>query len=73
MWRPGRAGGTTGWSAVAGTGPSARRSPACWPGPASVLGYIPAGTTNDFSRNLGLPRGVEKAAATAAAGFPPPL
>ena len=22
-----------------------------------VLGYIPAGTTNDFSRNLGLPRG----------------
>ncbi len=37
-----------------------------------VLGYIPAGTTNDFSRNLGLPRGVEKAAATAAAGFPRP-
>ncbi len=35
-----------------------------------VLGYIPAGTTNDFSRNLGLPKGMEKAAATAAAGVP---
>ena len=33
-----------------------------------VLGYIPAGTTNDFSKNLGLPRGVEKAAATAVGG-----
>ena len=32
------------------------------------LGYIPAGTTNDFSKNLGLPRGIEKAAATAVAG-----
>ena len=37
-----------------------------------VLGYIPAGTTNDFSKNLSLPRGVEKAAATAAAGVPRP-
>ncbi|WP_294475180.1 YegS/Rv2252/BmrU family lipid kinase [uncultured Intestinimonas sp.] len=37
-----------------------------------VLGYIPAGTTNDFSKNLGLPRGVENAAATAAAGVPRP-
>ncbi len=35
-----------------------------------VLGYIPAGTTNDFSKNLGLPRGVEKAAATAVEGTP---
>ena len=37
-----------------------------------VLGYIPAGTTNDFSKNLGPPRGVENAAATAAAGVPRP-
>ena len=37
-----------------------------------VLGYIPAGTTNDFSKNLGLPRGVEKAAATAVEGTPRP-
>ena len=35
-----------------------------------VLGYIPAGTTNDFSKNLGLPRGVEKAAAAAVEGTP---
>lgn len=35
-----------------------------------VLGYIPTGTTNDFSRNLCLPRGLEQAAAVAAAGFP---
>ena len=35
-----------------------------------VLGYIPAGTTNDFSKNLGLPRGVEKAAAVAVEGTP---
>ena len=33
-----------------------------------VLGYIPAGTTNVFSKNLGLPRGVEKAAVTAVEG-----
>lgn len=37
-----------------------------------VLGYIPAGTTNDFSKNLGLPRGVEKAAAAAVKGTPRP-
>ncbi len=35
-----------------------------------VLGYIPAGTTNDFSRNLALPKGMGEAAAVAAAGFP---
>lgn len=33
-----------------------------------VLGYIPAGTTNDFSRNLDLPRDMAKAALVAAAG-----
>ena len=37
-----------------------------------VLGYIPAGTTNDFAKNLGLPRGVEKVAAVAAEGTPRP-
>ena len=37
-----------------------------------VLGYVPAGTTNDFAKNLGLPRGVEKAAAVAAEGPPRP-
>lgn len=37
-----------------------------------VLGYIPAGTTNDFSKNLGLPRGLEKAAVTAVEGVPRP-
>lgn len=37
-----------------------------------ALGYIPAGTTNDFSKNLGLPRGLEKAAATAVEGIPRP-
>ena len=37
-----------------------------------VLGYVPAGTTNDFAKNLGLPRGVEKAAAVAAEGTPRP-
>ena len=37
-----------------------------------VLGYIPAGTTNDFAKNLGLPRGVEKAAVTAMEGTPRP-
>lgn len=35
-----------------------------------VLGYIPTGTTNDFSRNLALPRGMEAAAAVAAGGYP---
>lgn len=33
-----------------------------------VLGYIPAGTTNDFSRNLSLPRGPERLAQTACGG-----
>ncbi|MEG2958579.1 MAG: YegS/Rv2252/BmrU family lipid kinase [Oscillospiraceae bacterium] len=37
-----------------------------------VLGYIPAGTTNDFSRNLSLPRGMEKTAAVAVTGLPFP-
>lgn len=37
-----------------------------------ALGYIPAGTTNDFARNLKLPRGYEKRAGTAAAGVPRP-
>ena len=37
-----------------------------------VLGYVPAGTTNDFAKNLGMPRGVEKAAAVAAEGTPRP-
>lgn len=37
-----------------------------------VLGYIPAGTTNDFSRNLTLPKRMEQAAETAAAGIPRP-
>lgn len=32
------------------------------------LGYIPAGTTNDFARNLKLPTGYERRAAVAAAG-----
>ena len=33
-----------------------------------VLGYIPAGTTNDFSKNLDLPRDMTKAAQVAAQG-----
>lgn len=36
------------------------------------LGYIPAGTTNDFARNLKLPTGYERRAAVAAAGVPRP-
>ena len=32
------------------------------------IGYLPAGTTNDFARNLSLPRGIEKMATLAAAG-----
>lgn len=35
-----------------------------------VLGYIPTGTTNDFARNLSLPRGMEKMAAVACGGAP---
>ncbi len=37
------------------------------------VGYIPAGTTNDFARNLNLPRGMEAIARTAAAGVPRPV
>ena len=37
-----------------------------------VLGYIPTGTTNDFARNLLLPRGMEKQAAAAVCGVPRP-
>lgn len=33
-----------------------------------ALGYLPAGTTNDFSRNLKLPKTLKEAAAIAAAG-----
>lgn len=35
-----------------------------------VLGYIPAGTTNDFSRTLELPKTVPELAETAGAGVP---
>ncbi|MEG2097590.1 MAG: diacylglycerol kinase family lipid kinase [Pseudoflavonifractor sp.] len=37
-----------------------------------VLGYIPAGTTNDFSRNLKLPKSYDGRAEVAAAGIPRP-
>lgn len=37
------------------------------------IGYIPAGTTNDFSRNLRLPQGYDKRAAVAGAGCPRPV
>ena len=35
-----------------------------------VLGYIPTGSTNDFARNLSLPRGIDKMAAVACGGVP---
>ena len=35
-----------------------------------VLGYIPTGTTNDFARNLSLPRGMDKMASVACQGIP---
>ena len=38
-----------------------------------AVGYIPAGTTNDFSKNLSLPRGMGAMARTAAAGVPRPV
>jgi len=38
-----------------------------------AVGYIPAGTTNDFAKNLDLPRGMEAMAAAAAAGVPRPV
>lgn len=34
------------------------------------VGYLPAGTTNDYARNLTLPRGLEEMAALAAGGEP---
>lgn len=37
------------------------------------VGYIPAGTTNDFAKNLGLPGSLNEDAAVAAAGFPRPV
>lgn len=36
--------------------------------PRPVLGYLPAGTTNDFSRNLNLPKTLKEAAHTAVTG-----
>ena len=38
-----------------------------------VLGYIPAGTTNDFSRTLELPKAVAELAEVAGAGLPRPI
>ena len=38
-----------------------------------VLGYIPAGTTNDFSRTLELPRTLPELAEAAGAGAPRPI
>ncbi len=38
-----------------------------------VLGYIPAGTTNDFSRTLELPRTLSELAEAAGAGAPRPI
>ena len=35
-----------------------------------MLGYIPAGTTNDFANSLGIPKQMEKAAAIAVSGRP---
>ncbi len=37
------------------------------------IGYIPAGTTNDFARNLSLPKEMEDMAALAASGSPRPV
>ena len=37
------------------------------------VGYVPAGTTNDFAKNLGLPGSLNEDAAVAAAGFPRPV
>ena len=37
------------------------------------VGYLPAGTTNDYARNLKLPRGMEEMAALAASGGPRPV
>ncbi len=38
-----------------------------------VIGYIPAGTTNDFSRTLGLPKSMARLAEVAGAGKPRPI
>ena len=35
-----------------------------------ILGYIPAGTTNDFAASLGIPKGMVKAAESAVEGIP---
>ena len=35
-----------------------------------ILGYIPAGTTNDFSRNINLPRSTQQLAKVACGGVP---
>ena len=37
------------------------------------LGYIPAGSTNDFASSLGIPKDMEKAAEAAVAGKPFPM
>lgn len=37
------------------------------------IGYLPAGTTNDFAKNLSLPKGIEAAAAVVAGGVPQPV
>ena len=37
------------------------------------VGYVPAGTTNDFAKNLKLPRGMAAMAEVAAAGVPRPV
>ena len=37
------------------------------------VGYLPAGTTNDYARNLSLPKGMEDMAAVAAGGVPRPV
>ena len=37
------------------------------------VGYLPAGTTNDYARNLNLPKGMVDMAALAAAGEPRPV
>ncbi len=43
----------------------------CLPAPLRpVLGYIPTGTTNDFARNLSLPRGMGNKASVACSGVP---
>lgn len=38
-----------------------------------VVGYLPAGTTNDFARNLHLPRSITARLETAASGVPRPV